>query len=231
MKILRFLIFFSIVFVFFRFIFVFRKINCLLEQAVIENGVCEKINDRFRGKSLFFTDLENDAIWDELMTSQEYGQVYQYQKISKSLSGQANLSLLSKLPDYRLIIGSESYLLNQSHKLKNNQEHLVLPSIEFKADSVLIAHGYLNEDYHQKFLALSTALRKYQITSTRIIWQSDQEIHLILQEIEVILDDLKEFDYQIERLSLILKQQEVQAILSDKKILDMRFNLPVLKNY
>ena len=229
MKILRFVIFFVLLFLIFRFVFVFKKINCLSENASIENGVCERINDHFKNKSLFFTDFENDQIWDDLLAEEKYNQVYQYQKINKSLFGEANLFLLAKLPDYRLILGQERYLLNQSNKLKNDQDRLNLPSIEFIGDQPLNEHGYLQEQYHQNFLSLSQALQKYQIEINKVVWQNNQEIHIFLKEIEVILDDTKDFDYQIQRLSMILKQEEVDAILPTKKILDMRFNLPVLK--
>jgi len=230
-KILRLIIFFIVLFIFFRFVFVFRNINCSIENATLESGVCQRINDYFKGRSLFFTDLVNEPIWNELLTDQQYGQVYQYQRIKKSLNGNADLYLLAKSPDYRLIFDQKRYLLNQSNQLKNDQDRLNLPTIEFIADASLVAHGYLDETYHQKFLALSQALVKYKIETNKIVWQSDQEIHLFTKEIEVLLDDQKDFDYQIERLSLILKQNEVENILANKRILDMRFNLPVLKDF
>lgn len=231
MKILRFIIFFIVLFIFFRFIFIFKKINCSVENAFLESGICERINNHFRNKSLFFTDFENDQIWDDLLADQQYGQVYQYQKINKSLFGEADLVLLAKLPDYRLIIGQDRYLLNQNNKLKNDQDKLVLPSIEFIGDPSLNEHGYLQETYHQKFLSLSKALKANQIETIKITWQSDQEIHIFTKEIEVIIDDSNNFDYQMERLSLILKQEDMREVLLGKKILDMRFNLPVLKDF
>jgi hypothetical protein len=202
-----------------------------VENAFLESGICERINNHFKNKSLFFTDFENDQIWDDLLADQQYGQVYQYQKINKSLFGEANLILLAKLPDYRLIIGQDRYLLNQNNKLKNDQDKLILPSIEFIGDVLLNEHGYLQETYHQKFLSLSQALKKNQIETTKIIWQSDQEIHILTKEIEVIIDDASDFNYQMERLSLILKQENIQEVLISKKFLDMRFNLPVLKDF
>lgn len=229
MKILKFVFFLIILLLLFRFIFVFRQIDCFSADIALENGVCEKINNHFKNKSLFFTDFENDQIWDELLAVQEYSQVYQYQKINKSLLGKVKLYLIAKQPDYRLVIGQDKYVLNQSNKLKNNQENLNLPTIELTGDINIIDHGYLSEDQHSKFLSLSQALQKYQIKAERILWQNDQEIHLFLAEIEVIIDNNKDFNYQMERLSLVLKQDDIKAVLSTKKFLDMRFNLPVLK--
>lgn len=230
MKILPFFIFCLVFILLLRFAFVFKQINCSLEQMSLESGVCEQINQHFKGKSLFFTDLENDPFWDDLLADQNYSQVYQYASIKKSLSGQADLLLLAKLPDYRLVVGQEKYLLNQNNKLKNDQTSLVLPSIEFIGD-LSLENGYLDEAYHHKFLSLALALNEHQIKTEKIVWQSDQEIHLFLPEIEVLLDDQKDFAYQIERLAVILKQEESRALLLEKRLLDMRFNLPVLKDF
>lgn len=229
MKILKFVFFLIVLLLLFRFVFVFRQIDCFSTDVTLESGVCEKINDHFKNKSLFFTDFENDQVWDELIAVQEYSQVYQYQEINKSLLGKAKLYLIAKKPDYRLLIGQDKYVLNQSNKLKNNQENLTLPTIELIGDQNVINHGYLSEDQHSKFLSLSQALQKYEIKTERILWQNEQEIHLFLAEIEVVLDVNKDFNYQMERLSLVLKQDDIKAVLSTKKLLDMRFNLPVLK--
>ena len=229
MKILRLIVYLAVLFLLFRFVFVFRQINCLSEGNTLEVGVCETINDRLKGKSIFFTDLEDELIWEDLLSNQQFSQVYQYQKIKKSVTGKTELWLITKLPDYRLILGSEQHLLNQSNKLKDNQDQLILPSIEFVGDPNINQHGYLEENYHKQFLALSRALSDQQINSKRIVWQNDLEIYLYLDEIEVIMDNTKDFAYQIERLALILKEEELKTILPTKKILDMRFNLPVLK--
>lgn len=235
MKILRLIVFFAILFILFRFVFVFRKLECRLDGATLESGVCERLEQRFRNRSLFFTDLENDQIWDELLADQQYSQAYQYQKISKSLFGQVQLLLLAKLPDYRLIVGQEKYLLNQNNKLRNNQDNLLMTSINFLADELIIDRGYLQEAKHQKFLSLSQALSNYQIVTNKIIWLSDQEIQLFLNlpstnnELVVIIDGEQDFVYQMQRLSLVLTQNDLSAIIADKKNLDMRFNLPVLQ--
>jgi hypothetical protein len=230
-KIWPFIVFFIVIVIFFRFIFVFKNIECQLNDASLESGVCDRINERFKGKSLFFSDLENDQIWDELLAHQEYSQVYQFEQINKSLSGHALLGLTAKLPDYRLIIGSDRYLLNQNNKLKNDQERLDLPTIELLDNLSANDHGYLQDDYHQKFLKLGQAITKHQIKTGGVKWVSNQEIHLFLDEIEVLLDDSKDFDLQMERLALIIREEELKEILLTKKILDMRFNLPVLKEF
>ena len=230
MKILPFFVFGLVFTLLLNFIFVFKKINCTVAQVALEAGVCEQINQHFRGKSLFFTDLENDPFWDSLLADQNYSQVYQYAEIKKSLSGEADLLLMAKLPDYRLIIGQERYLLNQNNKLKNDQASLVLPSIEFMGELSLDG-AYLDEVYHHKFLTLALALNQQQLVPEQIVWQNDQEIHLFLPEIEVLLDDQKDFAYQIERLAVILKQEESRILLPSKNLLDMRFNLPALKDF
>lgn len=229
MKIWHFLLFFLVTFLLLRFVFVFKKADCVVENISLEAGVCQRLNDYFKGKSLFFTDFENAEIWDELMSDQQFGQSYQYQDIKKNISGNVELLLVAKVPDYRIIIGDQRYLINQNDRLKNDQSNLTLPTIEFLDDKEILSQGRIDEEYHQKFLSLSVALQKYKVETQKIVWQNDQEIHLVLKDIDVILDDGKDFDYQIERLSLVLKQDSLKEELQSKNILDMRFNLPVLK--
>jgi hypothetical protein len=90
-------------------------------------------------------------------------------------------------------------------------------------------NGYLEENYHQQFLNLSQALSKQQISSKQIVWQNDTEIRIELDDLQVIIDNSKDFTYQIERLALILQEEELKEVLPGKKVLDMRFNLPVLR--
>lgn len=233
MQKLKLLFYFIGLFLLFRFIFIFRQITCVAENNRLEAEVCQLINANLRGKSLFFTDLEQEAVWDELLANQKFNQLYQFQKIEKSITGQAKLYLTSKLPDYRLVIGEQKYLLNQSNQLKNDQAQLSLLNIEFKDQLDLIQQGYLAENYHQQFLQLSQAIGLHKIPVTKIVWQDDLNIYLDLDpqktKLRVILDNTGDFAEQMERLAIILNADEAQGLLADQKTLDLRFNLPVLK--
>ena len=233
MQKLKFLIYFLGLFILFRFLFVVRQIECISENYHLETGVCEMINDYFSGRSLFFTDFENEPIWEQLLANQQFNQVYQYQKIDKAIVGRSKLYLISKLPDYRLLIGDQRYLLNQSNQLKNDQEHLVLPTIKFMGEAQIVEQGYLMESYHQQFLKLSQAINQEKLSVTNIIWQNDANIELYLSKeigtTVVILDNTQNFSEQMHRLALILSDKKSRELIIDKKILDLRFNLPVLK--
>ena len=233
MRKLKLPLYFIGLFLLFRFVFVFRQITCLVENNRLEAEVCQLINANLQGKSLFFTDLEQEAFWQELLANQKFNQLYQFQKIEKTITGQAKLYLTSKLPDYRIVIGEQKYLLNQSNQLKNDQAQLSLLSIEYKDQINLIHQGYLAENYHQQFLQLSQALSLHKIPASKIVWQDDLNIYLDLDpqisKLRVIIDNTRDFAEQMERLAIILNADEAQNLLTEQKTLDLRFNLPVLK--
>lgn len=229
MKIVNIAILALILFILIRFVFVVREINCVLPYGILEDGVCDKINNHFKGNSLIFTDFENASIWDELLVSQEYGQAYQYQSIVRSLSGEVDLILLAKLPDYRLVANSESYLLNNSSKLRNDQADLQLPTIEASIEPAKLEKGYLDDTTHKQFFSLAEAMREHGFSDNKVKWLNDEEINVQVGNITVILDNTKNFNYQLERLRVILNDQELKETLQIAHTLDLRFNLPVLK--
>jgi hypothetical protein len=212
-----------------RFIFVVRRVECVLSGVNLETGVCERINSFFKGSSLFFTDFENALIWEDLLGNQEYSQAYQYQAISKSLSGVVTLTLVAKMPDYRLVTSQGSFLLNQSNKLRNDRADLSLLSIEVELEEQVLKQGYLESDSHQQFFALAEALNQFGFSNSRVKWFSNQEIQIETDGLLVLLDTTKDFVYQVERLRVILDDQKTSALPNSAKILDLRFNLPVLK--
>lgn len=212
-------------------VFVVRNVQCTIQQAVVEQGVCEQLADYFVGKSLFITDFENAPIWTELLTHQEYSQAYQYIGVRKSLSGQVTLYLVSKKPDYRLVIGEQRFLLNQHNKLRNDQSSLTIPTIQVHAISYddLQNQGYLHQEWHQKFLGLARALEAQQFSTAMVDWLSDQEIQLHVADLLILLDTEKDFSWQIERLKAIFEDEALKETLQTGNQLDLRFNLPVLK--
>lgn len=212
-----------------RFVFVVRRVDCLLSGATLESGVCEKLNDFFRGSSLFYTDFENALIWDDLLGNQEYSQAYQYEAINKSLSGVISLRMVAKMPDYRLATSQGNFLLNQSNKLRNDRDDLSLLTIEATLSEQSLLAGFLENEKHQQFFALAQALNQYGFASSKVKWQSDEEIQLETAGLLVLLDTSKDFSYQVERLRAIVDDKEIAPTLTAGKTLDLRFNLPVLK--
>ncbi len=231
MKIIPFFILLLLFVLSLKFVFVVRQVDCLLQGVSLEEGVCQQINKHFLGKSLFLTDFENASIWNELLGSERYSQAYQYQTVNKSLGGQIELTLVAKLPDYRLQSSQGSFLLNHSNKLRNDRADLSLPTIEAELEPVILANGYLGEDLHEHFFALSKALHLYGFDDSQVKWLSEQEIQLRTANLLVLLDSSKDYEYQIERLHAILSDRELAATLAAGQVLDLRFNLPVLKKY
>ena len=229
MKIIHLLILTIFLGLLFRFVLVARHVECFLPGATLEAGVCEKINTALKGSSLFFTDWEQSPVWENLLDSQEYSQAYQYQDISKSLSGLVTLTLVAKMPDYRLVTSQGSYLLNQSNKLRNDRADLSLLSIQAELSPQSLTAGYLDDKLHQQFFLLAQALNQYGFTNSQVEWLSDQEIKIKINNLVILLDNQEDFVYQVDRLRAILDDQEFKALLGTGRVLDLRFNLPVLK--
>jgi hypothetical protein len=230
-KVLLILFFLSALFVVFKFVFVVRSVECVAIGESLTTTVCPKVQQGLLGKSLFFTDFENDPLWIELAAAPEYSHTYQFAWIKKYALGRVSVGLTSKLPDYRLVIGEKRFIFNQTNRVRNDQDFLELLTIEapnLSAEDSL-QQGYLAEDYHRQFLNLATSIREQKLAIQQAVWRSDQEIQLLLPALTVVIDTQKDFFWQMERLRAILDDQDVAIALQQATTLDLRFNLPVLK--
>lgn len=214
-----------------KFVLVVRTVTCIALGESLASTVCSRVQQGLAGKSIFFTDFENDPLWVELAAAPEYSHTYQFAWIRKHALGAVSVALSSKLPDYRLVLGTNRFIFNQTNRARNDQEFLELVTIEAPNLSfdVAIQQGYLLENYHRQFLQLATAVREQKLPITTIIWQNDQEIMLLLPTLTVLVDTQADFAWQMERLRAIIDDQEVAVQLEQANLLDLRFNLPVLK--
>ena len=230
MKIFRISIFFIIFFLLLRFSFLVRTVDCQIDDGFLEPGICQKIENSWKSKSLFFTDFFEDEIWLNLATSQEYGQSYQLEDIKRVLPSKLVIKLNRRLPSYRLKINDQSYLLCQNNILKQDQTDLEVLTIETEMTD-LIDKNILKESYHQKFSNFVQAVKDNEINLRRVVWKNKTEIVLETNKyLKIILDEEEDFDYQMERLSLVLRDPSLEETLKEKNYLDLRFKLPVLKD-
>ena len=230
MKIFRISIFFIIIFLLLRFSFLVRTIECQIDDGFLEPGICQKIESSWKNKSLFFTDFFEDEIWLNLATSQEYGQSYQLEDIKRVLPNHLVIKLNRRLPSYRLKINDQSYLLCQNNILKQDQTALEILTIETEMIDI-IDKNILKESYHQKFSNFVQAVNDNEIDLRRVVWKDKTEIILETNKyLKIILDEEEDFDYQMERLSLVLRDPSLEETLKEKNYLDLRFKLPVLKD-
>jgi hypothetical protein len=206
-----------------------KKVDCQIEDGYLEAGVCQKIEESWKGKNLFFTNFFEDEVWLDLAASESYGQSYQLQSISRILPNKLAIKISRRLPNYRLQLADQQFLLAQSNILKQNQENLDLVTIETTMVD-LIDKKYLKDSYHQKFSSLVQAINDNDIHLNKVIWKDKTEIILKIDNLEVILDESEDFSYQMKRLAAILEDHSLQEDLKSKSYLDLRFKLPVLKD-
>lgn len=216
-----------------------KTVECSQDSADQEElaSVCEQLQKNFSGKSLIFYDFFAAAIWQELAQSVDYQQLYQLSSLEKKAPNRLILHLDSKLPDYRLIVITEdnqeqSYILNQNNNLKKDHGQEALFAIYYRGPEEILDKNqrHLAEDYHQFFLALKNSLEKYQITAKSLIWENDGLLKLDLgKSWLVILDKDINPEESMQNLSLILLDEAVITEIENKGFLDMRFNLPVIR--
>ena len=230
MKTLRTIFFFLVFFLILRFLFLVKTVDCQIDDGFLEPGICNRIEDSWKNKSLFFTDFVEDEIWSDLATSQEYGQSYQIQDLTRILPNKLLIKLSRRLPSYRLKVADQSYLLSQNNILKQDQADLDILTIETELND-LIEKNTLRDSYHQKFSSFIQAINDNQIEVKRIVWKDKTEIVLETKNyLKVILDEEEDFNYQMKRLAAVLNDPSLEDTLKENKYLDLRFKLPVLKD-
>ncbi|NLG06306.1 MAG: hypothetical protein GX559_01260 [Candidatus Pacebacteria bacterium] len=221
------------------FAFRVKKVSCYQPEAKLEEltQVCQDINAAFVGKSLLFFNFSEAEIWQELAEKSDYSQLYYLSSLKKIPPGELVLDLDSKLPDYRLRIINEqqeeqSFILNQNSHLKKDLSQSQLFTIVYHGDEEILSKNkqYLNDDYHQFFLSLKTSLDYYQINAKNLIWRNNDLLELDLgKSYLVILDKHVDPKETIKKLALILEDKTVIDEIQKQGVLDLRFNLPVIR--
>lgn len=221
------------------FAFRVKTVTCYQPEARPEElaQVCQDINSAFVGKSLLFFNFYEAEVWQELAEKSDYSQLYYLSSLKKIPPGELVLDLDSKLPDYRLKIINEqqeeqSFILNQNSHLKKDLGQSQLFTIFYHGDEEILSKNtqYLNEEYHQFFLSLKTSLDYYQINAKNLIWRNNDLLELDLgKSYLVILDKHVDPKETIKKLTLILEDKTVVDEIQRQGVLDLRFNLPVIR--
>ncbi len=221
------------------FAFRVKKVSCYQPEAKPEElaQVCQDINSAFAGKSLLFFNFAEAEIWQELAEKSDYSQLYYLASVKKIPPGELIIDLDSKLPDYRLSIINEqqeeqSFILNQNNHLKKDLNQSQLFTIVYHGGEEILGKNaqYLNEDYHQFFLSLKKSLEHYQINAKKLIWRNNDLLELDLgKSYLVILDKHIDPEETIKKLALILEDKAVLDEIQRQGVLDLRFNLPVIR--
>jgi hypothetical protein len=216
-----------------------KRVECHQSDSDSQDlvSVCQELKTDFLGKSLIFYNFAEADVWQKLAQSADYQELYQLSFLEKQAPNTLILHLDSKLPDYRLIIindsqQEQSYILNQNNHLKKDQGQVALFEILYQGRAEILSKNkhYLEENYHQFFLSLKNNLDHYQIEAKRLLWQADDLLELDLgKSWLVILDQDINPEQTIQNLSLILLDKEVLTEIEKQGFLDMRFNLPVIR--
>ena len=222
--------------------FVVKNVDCRYPGSTDHSQeltlVCQDIERALAGRSLLFSDFSRSPVWQEIADNQHYQHNYHLQSSLKILPNQLVLTLDSKSPDYRLSIvqvngDQNSFLLNQNNRLRADQTELKVLTIICQAETaVLEPNGnYLNSDYHQLFLKLSQAVNQQDLPVKQVLCQADELWQLDLgKSWLVVIDRYTDFERAMQQLAIVLADQQAQDMIQGHRFLDLRFNLPVIRD-
>ncbi len=208
---------------------VIRDIRCL-ERGEDIPTICKQL-EPLKGKSIFFTNLDQSILYSQVLKNQQ-GQAFQAVDYYKQLPNTLVIDFKKKNPSYRLKFKEEIYLANIHNFLAQDDEQFSSlpmieitdfyqpqinpPHIEPELNSKLIKLVELCDQFH---LPLNTAKidrsqSELNIDNWQFIFEYEQVDWLqMLPKAKVIIDNLDQPDHR-----------------SAKFVVDMRFNLPVLKS-
>jgi len=216
-----------------------KNVRCDYENRPEQlNGVCQELEREFIGRSLLFSDLANDSIWQKLLERRDYQESYYLLKVSRRLPNQIHLILKSKPPDYRLIFknaqGEEKiFIINQNNRLREDQPDLSVLNIIYQGDEQIVDDfsRYLFDNYYLLFSSWQLAIEQWQIPVKEIIWQSNEQIRLDLGKSYLVVLDLElDFSKKMAVLAAILADENALEKIKGHQFLDLRFNLPVIRD-
>ena len=222
--------------------FLVRSVDCQYQGLINHSQeltlVCQDIEQALTGRSLLFSDFNRSSVWQEIANNQQYQHNYHLQSSLKILPHQLVLTLDSKAPDYRLSIvqadgARRSFLLNQNNRLRTDQAELDVLNIVCQADAVMLESNdsYLDSDYHQLFLKLSQAVSQQDLPVKQVLYQSDELWQLDLgRSWLVVIDRYTDFERATQQLAIVLADQQAENIIQGHHFLDLRFNLPVVRD-
>ncbi len=222
----KFLIIIPIIFtLFFLFTAKIQAINCQINQSECNQTELALIESILKNQSLFFYNIQED-----LNNNQEFNKQFILTNYSKELNGNINLVIIKQEPLYQVKLDKQSYLVTkQGYLLKATVPVPKLPLVTWsQPPSNLITSQKITVPVHQELVQLLTQLNKDEVLVKEINWLSNEEIRVnLVNNLEFILDK-KSLSNKASVVKLISNSKEIEALEQAKKVVDLRFKLPVL---
>lgn len=209
----------------------FLRINQVtaVVDGELDTGLSASL-DFLHHKSLFYTNLEQTALFSETLKNDQ-GQIYIPQSIEKKISGELIIYFTQEDPLYRLLWEEKLYSVNSKNFLAEDSPDYGLLTVTLSSDYQDQIHdNQINYQLNQTIQNLIQALEDREIQPEEIILDST-ESYLIYAGNKYI------FEEQAEKQLMALKISIIHSNLNDLDLpagainfIDLRFDLPVINS-
>lgn len=202
-----------------------KNIECQLDQQTCPESLTNSLTV-LHGKPLFFTNYQS------ILQEQRVPLPVTLTQVKKHLPNTLNLEFSSQNLAYMIQTNEGTIAVSTTGVLFKDTTVLPPTTIEVKPElsSVLDPNHAIQAPIHTAFLELVTTLEKSDLPVKHISWVDKDTINLIMNDGQLnAVVDQKNPRVAIEKLELIIKSQEYQAVQENVQEIDLRFDLPVLR--
>ncbi|MEA2056262.1 MAG: hypothetical protein U9O78_00895 [Patescibacteria group bacterium] len=204
-----------------------ESITCLVEGKS-QADICQQL-DSIKNKSLFFFNFDQ-ADFRKKILKNEKGQSFAVLNVEKKLPNKLIIHFDQQDPSYRLLIGNDVYLVNQSNYVSQNDEYFKdLVLVELVENSVnKVTSPKIDSNFNQLMIKLIVELQKLEI-EPQLIKINGPESIVKLNNNFIFLFDCNEYEPLIlaQKIKLIFANLDISQFEQIESI-DLRFNLPVV---
>lgn len=207
-----------------------NQVTCFVGSIETKN-LCQKIMDKYLGKSMFFYEFDSVENFRTIYEDDEQ-QIYSLISLEKHLPGTLIFNFKEDPIYYQLELNANKYSISKSGLIKGANVGQEIPLIVSHQDISAFTSDKMKLDaqFHQYFLALVMELEKQKIDFGQIIYEDEFLIKILLNSgHEVYLKKQANIKTSLEKLRLILLSNEFSTLGQEKKVIDLRFNLAILR--
>jgi len=182
---------------------------------------------KLKGESLLFNTFEDST--SKLQFTQPVQIKIKQKSLPKTLFIEASIDPgLYRIQNTNLITTAEGVTFTN-----DNSE---LPEVELTSEdlgsdeNISSDHQILVANYHQGLKTIFESFQQQELSIKKIRWESDQTIKIELDTDLIVITDVNTIHTSAQKTSLILKAKINEGLEWNKKELDVRFRLPVLRN-
>lgn len=200
-----------------------KQIECSVDTNPCPAQLQEETN-KLLHTSFFFTNFEK-----KILENQNSGQVYILTSSTKTFPSTLHLTFQQEATQYVLVVSGEKNHIGTTGIILPTATEDPGSVIEWNTQGTVIENQKILPKYHQLFLEIAQTLEKTALKNYKIVWNSDQEIRLEIENEPLFIFDSESIQTQLQKVDTIIHARELDEIEEPILEIDMRFDLPVLR--